>query len=342
MDGRFGPGLPKVTDGALLFVLHILKKMRPKSQGGGRAGIVLSSSAFYNGDAGSGYSEIRKHLLGGDLVDAIVGLPDSLFYNTGIPTYIWILDNDKPAERKGKVQFIDGSGFFTRRRKALGEKRKDISRDNAYAITGLYAEFESTRNSKIFSNQDFEYELQKFDVELKARLISAREQARLDQGFAEISEADIVPKEMIAAIREAYGVSDTAQVFLDKCRKLLNESLGKVSDSSLIQYLRPVLSEDASAETIYDANGKPIFDTKSSFAEKSHIGTNWNEYLANEVAPHRPGVRLAKQGPVTGCEILWARIFARSESQASKKAINKQVSDLTTRFLKSLNGVQDV
>jgi type I restriction enzyme M protein len=108
-DGRFGPGLPRVSDGSLLFLLHLIKKMRPKSQGGGRVGIVLNGSPLFTGGAGSGESNIRKYVIENDLLDAIIAMPTDLFYNTGIATYIWILDNDKPPSRKGKIQLIDAT-----------------------------------------------------------------------------------------------------------------------------------------------------------------------------------------------------------------------------------------
>jgi Type I restriction-modification system methyltransferase subunit len=125
--GRFGPGLPRVSDGSLLFLLHLISKMRPTKDGGSRIGIVLNGSPLFTGGAGSGESEIRRYLLENDLVEAIIGLPTDMFYNTGISTYIWILSNRKPEERKGKVQLIDASSFWQKMRKSLGSKRKELS-----------------------------------------------------------------------------------------------------------------------------------------------------------------------------------------------------------------------
>ncbi len=125
-NGRFGPGLPRVSDGSLLFLLHLISKMRPAAQGGSRIGIVLNGSPLFTGGAGSGESEIRRYVLENDLVEAIVALPTDMFYNTGIATYIWILSNRKPDDRKGFVQLIDASSFWQKMRKSLGSKRKAL------------------------------------------------------------------------------------------------------------------------------------------------------------------------------------------------------------------------
>ena len=161
-NGRFGPGLPRVSDGSLLFLLHLISKMRPAKDGGSRFGIVLNGSPLFTGGAGSGESEIRRHVLENDLVEAIIALPTDMFYNTGISTYVWIVSNRKPAKRKGKVQLIDASGFWQKMRKGLGSKRKELSPEHIEDITQLFGKFkEATRGgtpiSRIFKNEDFGY-----------------------------------------------------------------------------------------------------------------------------------------------------------------------------------------
>ncbi|MCX6875985.1 MAG: class I SAM-dependent DNA methyltransferase [Verrucomicrobia bacterium] len=161
-NGRFGPGLPRVSDGSLLFLLHLISKMRPAKDGGSRFGIVLNGSPLFTGGAGSGESEIRRYVLENDLVEAIIGLPTDMFYNTGISTYVWIVSNRKPAARKGKLQLIDASGFWQKMRKSLGSKRKELSPDHIEDITRLFGKFKaSTRDgvpiSRIFRNTDFGY-----------------------------------------------------------------------------------------------------------------------------------------------------------------------------------------
>jgi type I restriction enzyme M protein len=161
-DGRFGPGLPRVSDGSLLFLLHLISKMRPAVDGGSRFGIVLNGSPLFTGGAGSGESEIRRYVLENDLVEAIIGLPTDMFYNTGISTYVWIVSNRKPAARRGKVQLIDASSFWQKMRKSLGSKRKELSPEHIDDITRLFGRFKkSTRDgvpiSRIFNNEDFGY-----------------------------------------------------------------------------------------------------------------------------------------------------------------------------------------
>ena len=161
-NGRFGPGLPRVSDGSLLFLLHLISKMRPAVDGGSRFGIVLNGSPLFTGGAGSGESEIRRYVLENDLVEAIIGLPTDMFYNTGISTYVWIVSNRKPASRKGKVQLIDASSFWQKMRKSLGSKRKELSPEHIDDITRLFGNFEeSTRDgvpiSRIFKNEAFGY-----------------------------------------------------------------------------------------------------------------------------------------------------------------------------------------
>ncbi len=147
-NGRFGPGLPRVSDGSLLFLMHLISKMRPAKDGGSRFGIVLNGSPLFTGGAGSGESEIRRYILENDLLEAIVGLPTDMFYNTGISTYVWIVSNRKPAHRKGKLQLIDASGMWQKMRKSLGSKRKELSEDHIAEITRLFGECkESSRHS---------------------------------------------------------------------------------------------------------------------------------------------------------------------------------------------------
>ena len=180
-NGRFGPGLPRVSDGSLLFLMHLISKMRPTKDGGSRFGIVLNGSPLFTGNAGSGESEIRRYVLENDLLEAIIGLPTDMFYNTGISTYIWIVTNRKPTNRKGKVQLIDASGMWQKMRKSLGSKRKELSDAQIAEITRLFGDAKdvyvnpdsgkpisrkaltsgahptATPISRIFKNTDFGY-----------------------------------------------------------------------------------------------------------------------------------------------------------------------------------------
>jgi len=162
-NGRFGPGLPRVSDGSLLFLMHLISKMRPTKDGGSRFGIVLNGSPLFTGSAGSGESEIRRYVLENDMLEAIIGLPTDMFYNTGISTYIWIVTNRKPANRKGKVQLVDASAMWQKMRKSLGSKRKELSDDHIAVITRLFGEAKDVTTdgvpiSRIFKNTDFGYQ----------------------------------------------------------------------------------------------------------------------------------------------------------------------------------------
>ena len=141
-DGRFGPGLPRVSDGSLLFLMHLISKLRDASEGGGRIGIILNGSPLFTGGAGSGESEIRRYILGADLLETIVALPTDMFYNTGIATYVWVLSNKKADERKGKVQLINGVNLCGKMRKSLGSKRNEMSSEDIATITRTFGAFE--------------------------------------------------------------------------------------------------------------------------------------------------------------------------------------------------------
>ena len=155
--GRFGAGLPRINDGSFLFLQHMISKMKPVEEGGSRIAIVFNGSPLFTGAAGSGESEIRRWIIENDWLEAVVALPDQLFYNTGISTYFWIVTNRKSVERRGKVQLVDGRELFTKMRKSLGEKRKEISPAQVEEITRLYAEFRSGDRVKIFPNEAFGY-----------------------------------------------------------------------------------------------------------------------------------------------------------------------------------------
>jgi type I restriction enzyme M protein len=155
--GRFGAGLPRINDGSFLFLQHMISKMKPVEEGGGRIAVVFNGSPLFTGAAGSGESEIRRWIIENDWLEAVVALPDQLFYNTGISTYFWIVTNRKSPERRGKVQLVDGRQLFTKMRKSLGEKRKEISASQVDEITRLYAEFRESEHVKIFPNEAFGY-----------------------------------------------------------------------------------------------------------------------------------------------------------------------------------------
>ena len=158
LAGRFGAGVPAVSDGQMLFLLTAISKMKEPSDGGSRIAIMHNGSPLFTGDAGSGPSEIRRYILENDLLEAIIALPNDIFYNTGIATYIWVLSNKKAGtKREGKVQLINANGLFEKRRKALGNKRNDIPENAIEEITRIYGEFRENEISQIYDNADFGY-----------------------------------------------------------------------------------------------------------------------------------------------------------------------------------------
>ena len=156
--GRFGAGLPAASDGQMLFLMTAISKMKEPKDGGSRIAIIHNGSPLFTGDAGSGPSEIRKYIIENDMLEAIIALPNDIFYNTGIATYIWVLSNKKAGtKREGKVQLINANGLFEKRRKALGNKRNDISESAIAEITQIYGDFCTNEISQIYNNEDFGY-----------------------------------------------------------------------------------------------------------------------------------------------------------------------------------------
>lgn len=157
--GRFGAGLPSVSDGSFLFLMHLMSKMKPNDQGGSRLAIVFNGSPLFSGSPSSKKNEssIRQWIIENDLLEAVIALPDQLFYNTGISTYVWLISNNKPKERKGKVQLINAIEFYKKMSKSLGSKRNELSEDHINEITKLYGEFKESKQCKIFDNADFGY-----------------------------------------------------------------------------------------------------------------------------------------------------------------------------------------
>ena len=166
-SGRFGPGLPRISDGQLLFLLHMMAHMKSSEEGGSRIAIIMNGSPLFTGDAGSGGSEIRRYIFENDLLEALIALPEQLFYNTGIATYVWVLTNRKAAKRKGLVQLIDASSFWTPR-KNLGAKRRDVPFDKAREILSLLAAIQESSFVKIYSTRRFGF--RKITIERPLRL----------------------------------------------------------------------------------------------------------------------------------------------------------------------------
>ncbi len=201
-DGRFGAGLPRINDGSFLFLQHMISKMKPE---GSRLAMVSNGSPLFTGDAGSGESNIRRWIIENDWLEAIVALPDQLFYNTGISTYFWIVTNRKRAERRGKVQLIDATGFSKKMRKSLGNKRNELGDEHIDEITRIYGAFAAGEHCKIFANEDFGY--RKITVERPLRLNFAVNEERLERLQAEKAWAKVKEPDREAVLTMLRGIA---------------------------------------------------------------------------------------------------------------------------------------
>lgn len=287
-DGRFGPGLPRVSDGSLLFLLHLVSKMRDPREGGSRIGIILNGSPLFTGGAGSGESEIRRYLLQNDLVEAIVALPTDMFYNTGIATYVWILSNKKAARRQGKVQLIDGSRHSEKMRKSLGSKRQYITEDQIIGLVRLYGSFEQTAQSKIFPIDAFGY--RRITVERPLRLNFQASADRIDKALEEkaLQKLDSTTQQhLMAALSgmDASALHRNREQFSKLLKKSLTSHGLNLSVPELKALLNALSERDAEAD-ICMTKGQPEADPGLRDNENVPLGESVYDYFQREVIPH--------------------------------------------------------
>ena len=327
--GRFGPGLPRVGDGSLLFLMHLLSKRKPVELGGSRMGIVLSGSPLFNGGAGSGESEIRRWILENDWLEAIIALPNDLFYNTGIGTYIWVLSNHKDALRKGKVQLVDASAMHAPMRKSLGSKRKYLSDEQIAEIAKLHEACEEGPNSKIFANTDFGY--RRITVERPLRLRFSVTPGKLT-AYQATKGAD-----QAEAFAGVQGEFDNLPAFLKSA------GIKKLGKGALKAVLSCFGERDANAQPVLDDKGSLQADSDLREFENVPLSQNIDDYFAREVLPHVPdawidtGKTDAKDGQVgiVGYEINFNRYFyvyqpprPLDELDADLKAVEAEIAAL--------------
>ncbi|MGN8050293.1 type I restriction-modification system subunit M [Curtobacterium sp. 22159] len=311
-NGRFGPGTPAVSDGAMLFLLHMVSKMRKPEEGGSRMAIVLNGSPLFSGGAGGGESNIRKWLLDNDLVEAIIGLPKDMFYNTGISTYIWILSNRKEGDRKGRVQLIDGREMFTKLRKGLGSKRNELSPQNIETIVGLYAGFADGEHLKIFRNEDFLYRTITVERPLKLNWRATPE--RIDTVFEakavrKLSESDA------EALRAAIDRLGTDTVW--KNRTVFHKALKDAAKAEGLTLSAPLLKtvttglgeQDDTADPCTDTKGNPEPDAALRDTENVPWDEDVDSYVAREVLPYAPDAWVDPSKTKEGAEIPFTRYF---------------------------------
>ena len=306
--GRYAPGLPDVGDGAMLFLLHKMSKMTPQ---GSKIGIIFNGSPLFNGDAGSGPSNIRQYILENDWLDAIVAMPNDLFYNTGIATYIWLINNNKPVARRGKVQLINAIGeeFRTMLRRNLGKKRVEINEDQAVSILGIYETFEESKFCKIFDTTDFGYTKVMVERPLRLRYdltLEQRDRLQLDAAVLKLNGDKGAQLDTVLDI-----LTDKAPWLDDgKFFAALTSLLPFKPSQGLTKSLRVVLGRrDETAELVRDADGNKVPDSELRDYENVPLKEDIDAYFTREVQPHVPDAWMDRSKDKIGYEISFTRYF---------------------------------
>jgi len=348
-DGRFGPGLPRVSAGSLLFLLHLVSKMRDPRDGGSRIGIILNGSPLFTGGAGSGESEIRRYLLRNDLVEAIVALPTDMFYNTGIATYVWILSNHKAAARQGKVQLIDGSQHYAKMRKSLGSKRQYITEDQIKELVRLYGSFEQTAQSKIFPINAFGY--RRITVERPLRLNFQTSAERIAKVLEEkaLQKLDRAAQQQLMTTLRAMDAS-VLHRNREQFSKLLKKALTAHSVSLSTPELKALMSALSERDPEADmcmTKGQPEADAGLRDNENVPLGESVYDYFQREVIPHVPDAWIdesktdALDGEVgiVGFEIPFNRHFYVFKPPRPLAEIDRDLKACTGRIKQMIEGL---
>lgn len=341
--GRFGAGLPRISDGQLLFTQHLVSKMKSGSNGGSRIAVVHNGSPLFTGDAGSGESEIRRWLLEKDLLEAIVALPDQLFYNTGINTYLWFLTNKKSKERRGKVQLIDARELYKKTRKSLGQKRKDVDEASKKEIFKLYSEFKETEHSKIFNTTDFAYRQITIERPLRLNFIASPERISLlkeDKAFLKLKPGE---QEGVQILLEVFGEDGELYKNRDAFIKALDEYTEPAKlPVTLKKAVLSTLSErDETADICVGKDDKPEADNTLKDSENVPWGTDVYEYFEKEVKPYVPDAWINesivdhKDGEVgvVGYEIPFTRFFYKYEPPRALEDIENDIESVENELL---------
>lgn len=340
--GRFGPGLPRVSDGSLLFLLHLVSKMRPVSEGGGRIGIVLNGSPLFTGAAGSGESEIRRWLLEQDLVEAIVAMPKDMFYNTGIATYIWILDNDKPAERKNKVQLIDATSFNQKLRKNIGSKRVEFSERNIEDIVKLYENFESGEHVKIFNTEDFGYTTITVERPLRQSWGISEDKVITLSEISALKKLDPEDRLRIREILEQHTSDEKLQdssEFAKKLKWLLVE-IEALSTAQLNGLVKHFAERDDEAPVVTNKKGKASPDPDLRDTENVPLTEDIDEYVKREIEPHLSEFWVDRSKDKVGYEIPFTRHFYKYVPPRPLEEIDGELNQLFAEISQLLKEVE--
>jgi type I restriction enzyme M protein len=351
-EGRFGAGLPRINDGSFLFLQHMISKVKP---GGSRLAIVFNGSPLFTGDAGSGESNIRKWIIENDWLEAIAALPDQMFYNTGISTYVWIVTNRKRSERRGKVQLINAADLFQKMRRSLGNKRNELSDEHIAEITRIYGEFKECERSKVFDNEDFGY--RQITVERPLRLSFQVTPERIERlkeqtAFQNLAKTKKKGKEgqreieageaLQAGIIQMLETMD--QSVIEKRRSDFESRLMTATRSAEIKLSFPlkkaitaVMSErDETAEICLDADGNQEADSELRDYENVPLKENIHAYFEREVKPHVPDAWIDEGKTKIGYEIPFNRHFYKYTPPRPLEEIQAEIKQVEQEILKAL------
>ncbi|HDR7901898.1 restriction endonuclease subunit M [Bacillus thuringiensis] len=359
--GRFGPGTPRTSDGQLLFLLHLISKMKPvtaENPQGSRLAIIMNGSPLFTGDAGSGESEIRRYVLENDLVEGIVAMPNDLFYNTGIATYIWILTNNKAAIRKGKVQLVNAVDFSKKMKKSMGSKRNEISQEQIDEIVRLYGNFKEGEYVKIFDNEDFGY--QKITVERPLRLnflISeeriqrvaeqkafenlAKSKKKGENGLVEIEAGKELQEKIIALLRglESEELFKNREEFIRILKAEFKKEDITIGAPVLKAILAGLSEKDETADICMKNKADAEPDTDLRDTESVPLKEGIYEYFEREVKPHVSDAWIDESKTKIGYEIPFTRQFYKYTKLRSSEEIMAEIKELEASILEKLKKV---
>lgn len=345
-QGRFDAGLPRISDGQMLFLQHLVSKMRPAKSGvensGGRAGIVLNGSPLFTGGAGSGESEIRRWMIESDLVDCIVALPTNMFYNTGIATYVWILDNHKAAERRGKIQLIDGTARWQKLRKNLGSKNREIGEADRAAIVKLYDEFAESEESKILEPADFGY--WEITVEQPLRLRFDITPDTINAALATKPVQKLTADDQTnvrAALESLIGQSSSNRDEFTKQLRLAIKHAGTTVATPVVKAIWQAIGEhDDNADICKDTKGNVEPDADLRDTELVPFRDTIAEYFAREVTPHVPEAWIDDTKTKVGYEIPFTRLFYKYVPPRPLVEIDAELNVLAKEIIDLLQAVE--
>jgi type I restriction enzyme M protein len=354
-SGRFGAGTPRINDGSLLFLQHMLSKMKDEQQGT-RLAIVFNGSPLFTGGAGSSESEIRKWIIENDWLEAIIALPEQLFYNTGIFTYVWVLTNRKSDERKGKVQLINAIDYYEKMKKSLGNKRNYLTDDQILEVTTIYHKFEESNESKIFDNEDFGYHEITVDQPMRLNFRFSEERIKrlwdetiftklVEQKKSEKAKDEGRKKqEMILKALHEIGekhpdVLKDRESVIHLIEKKFNEIHLDVKDSIVKTIWKAIAEHDETAPIIKKPNGKPLADKDVRDNESVTFKEDIKEYFEREVKPYVEDAWINKDRTRIGYEIPLTRYFYEFEELRSLKEINNEIKEKEREILNLLEQI---